>query len=371
MWKTTEGSTGRLIQFCLGYFIFYTITGVTVKYFTGRADLGFPGMRDPEFLVYSTFGGTLICMLVVLFKGWYRTTTEPRTELLGIRFPSAYLYILPSGFCTAVIIPTTTMMYMLPISVMVAMVIMRASVIVISRVVDAIQISQGILHRKVYSEENVGVVFALFAAGSQLFFVKSGDFDFVHSPAAMCILGSYIFSYSFRIYIMNYYKNTRTDTHHLDNKWFFSIEQIAASAAMLLIALPVFFAPELFGFRHQQLDLFRGAILHPLPQWPQAVLAGTAFGMVAFFSVFLFMFKGRTATFAGLVNRLTSLVAGTASTILFALLYKGKYPKIQDWISLLFILIAVYFLTLAEKKRVAELKTAHELNNNPSSKESK
>lgn len=366
MWKTAEGSTGRLIQFCLGYFIFYVITGVTVKYFTGPADLGFPGMRDVEFLVYSTFGGSLICLAVVFAMGWYRTSTEAMTECGGLRFPHAYLYILPSGFCTAVVIPTTTMMYMLPISVMVAMVIMRASVIVISRVVDAIQISQGILTKKVYLQENIGVVFALIAAGTQFYYVKPGDFDFVDSPVAMTILGSYITAYSFRIYIMNYYKNTRTATANFDNKWFFSIEQIAATVAMIAMAVPVLFAPELFGWRHPQVEWFRASILDPNPLWPSAILAGTAYGVVAFFSVFIFMFKGRTATFAGLVNRLTSLVAGTAATVLFAVAYGGKYPKIQDWISLLFILIAVAFLTVAERKRVAELRAARELDNSSS-----
>lgn len=371
MWKTAEGSTGRLIQFCIGYFIFYVITGVTVKYFTNPAELGFPGMRDTEFLVYSTFGGSIICLLVVFARGWYRTTTEAQTEFLGVKFPHAFLYILPSGFCTAVVIPTTTMMYMLPISVMVAMVIMRASVIVISRVVDAIQISQGILHKKVYIQENIGVVFALVAAGTQLYFVKPGDFDFIHSAAAMSILGSYITAYSFRIYIMNYYKNTRTATHTYNNEWFFAIEQIAASVVMAAAAFTIFFSPELFGWHHEQIDLFRGSVLHPLPKWPSAVLAGMAFGFVAFFSVFIFMFKGRTATFAGLVNRLTSLTAGTTSTLVLAVMYRGKYPKTQDWISLLFILIAVGFLTIAEKRRVAELRATHELDNNLNSKGAK
>jgi hypothetical protein len=70
------------------------------------------------------------------------------------------------------------------------------------------------------------------------------------------------------------------------------------------------------------------------------------------------MFKGRTATFAGLVNRLTSLIAGTAATLLFALLWGGKYPSNDDWITLGFILVAVGFLTMAEKKRAKEIKTS-------------
>ena len=57
MWRTTEGSTGRLVQLCLGYFFFYVITGITVKYFLGSAQHGLPGMHGIEFLVYSTAGG--------------------------------------------------------------------------------------------------------------------------------------------------------------------------------------------------------------------------------------------------------------------------------------------------------------------------
>jgi drug/metabolite transporter (DMT)-like permease len=81
------------------------------------------------------------------------------------------------------------------------------------------------------------------------------------------------------------------------------------------------------------------------------VLAGTAYGLVAFFSVFIFMYKGRTATFAGLVNRLTSLVAGTAATLIFAVVFGGKLPKPADWVSLGFILVAVAFLARAERRR--------------------
>jgi drug/metabolite transporter (DMT)-like permease len=95
--------------------------------------------------------------------------------------------------------------------------------------------------------------------------------------------------------------------------------------------------------------------------WGWAILAGTAFGAVAFFSVFIFMFKGRTATFAGLVNRLTSLIAGTAATLIFFYSFGGKFPAVEDWISLVFILIAVAFISKAEKKRIAELKALHEL----------
>jgi hypothetical protein len=361
MWATREGSTARLLQLCLGYFIFYVITGVTVKYFLGSQELGLPGMEGVEFLVYSTLGGSSLAVAVVLVLRWFRSASVYTAQWGSFKFPREYLYIIPSGVCTAVVIPTTTLMYTLPISVMVAMVIMRASVIIISRVVDAVLIRQGILEKKVYVEENIGVVFALLAASVQMFWVKEGGFDFIRSGAATGILGSYIVAYAIRIYIMNYYKNTRGKGVKLNNKWFFGIEQISACITLTIVAVLLFHSPRLFGWDLHQINLFRGAITEPLPLWRQAVLAGMAFGMVAFFSVFLFMFKGRTATFAGLVNRLTSLIAGTTATLVFFFGFRGKFPGLQDWISLVLIFIAVGFLTVAERKRVAELKAAREL----------
>ncbi len=185
--------------------------------------------------------------------------------------------------------------------------------------------------------------------------MSEGAFDFVHSLPAVITLSSYIVAYSIRIYIMNYYKNTRAKGVKLDNNGFFAIEQIAASVVMVAAGFFLFKSFDLFGWSSPQITIFRGAFLDAKPDWSWAILAGTAYGMVAFFSVFIFMFKGRTATFAGLVNRLTSLVAGTTATLISFFMFSGRFPLIQDWVSLVFIFTAVGFLAIAEKKRSAEL----------------
>lgn len=354
MLKTKDGSTGRLIQLCIGYFIFYVITGVSVKYFLGKPELGYPGMSDLEYLVYSTIGGNLICLLVAILSGWHKFKSDNIVKILGYNIPVELLFIIPSGFCTAVVIPTTTLMYTLPISVMVAMVIMRGAIIVVSRIIDSVLIAQGILKKEVFWEENVAVIFAIIAISVKLFFSNtSGGFDFVKSPAAVAILSSYILAYTVRIYIMNYYKNTRTEKgSQMNNKTFFAIEQIAASVFMLIAGVVFFFAPQLFGSTLPQIDAFRSAIVSAKPVWPLAIISGVAFGIVAFFSVFLFMFKGRTATFAGLVNRLTSLIAGTAATLVSYLIFSGKLPSLEDWFSLGLIFVAVGFLSRSEKRRI-------------------
>ncbi|MBI5624322.1 MAG: hypothetical protein HY924_11130 [Elusimicrobia bacterium] len=361
MFKTNEGSTGRLLQLCSGYFFFYVIFGVATKCFTGKAAIVTPVMNDMEFLVWSTLGGSLICLIVVLFAGWWRTKTDRFTQWGPFQVPVEFCYIIPSGICTAIVIPTTTLMYMLLKSVMVAMIIMRASVIVISRLVDEAQIRQGILKKTVYREENIAVGFAIAAACTQVFLAKSSDFDFLTNAAAMAVLSAYILAYSFRIYIMNYYKNTRPKGVRQDNKWFFSIEQIAASVTMALIALLIFFS----GSALKPVVLFHDAVALPHTQWFPATTAGAVYGMVAFFSVFIFMFKGRTATFAGLVNRLTSLVAGTTATLVSFYIFGGRFPSTADWCSLALILIAVGFMTVAERRRTAELVAAKELETPP------
>ncbi len=358
MWKTVEGSTERLIQLCLGYFVFYVITGVSVKYFLSTGN-GFPAMNGMEYLVYSTGGGALIATGVVLVLKWYHIESIRRIKFGPLNIPSELLYIIPSGIFTAVVIPTTTLMYSFKgISVMLAMVLMRGSVIVIGRVVDAIQIKQGIMTKKVYWEENMAVVFALLAVGTNFCTDNAeGQNPFTSLPVVITF-SSYILAYSFRIYIMNYYKNTRpAEVKKDNNKSFFALEQITSTITLLLLTGTILLLATKYGLTGERLDPIVKAVISPDKNyWFTAVLSGMAFGVVSFFSVFIFMFKGRTATFAGLVNRLTSLIAGTASTILFAMFFGGKYPKVMDWVLLGFILIAVGFMSKAEKRRKKEFK---------------
>jgi len=462
--KTHEGTTERLLQLSFGYFGLYVITGFLAKYY--EKVLGIGGI---QYTFYNTIGGMLVCNLVVLIWGWYKFQSSTRIKVLGLNMPREFLYIIPSGICTAIVIPTTTLMYTLPISVMVAMIIMRASIIVISRIIDEAQIRQGILKKTVYWEENVAVVIALGAVAlqllnfkgatamvqqtgnyaaffGQLFVFDKSSFDFLGNAAAMTILTFYLVAYTIRIYIMNYYKNTRPKGAIYDTKGFFAVEQIASTLALVLAGFIFFqvvnkpaelpFAPtaapvaakaaatperetlhasmlkaetllaahtskftaeqrteaeealaaasalladkkakpealkasaaavnkpaaavqNTFAFQ------FTDAARNPTPKWLLTIGAGLPFGAAAFFSVFLFMFKGRTATFAGLVNRLTSLIAGTAATLcVFWFIPNQKMPKTEDWVGLVLMFVAIYFIGRSEKKRTCELAKAHEI----------
>lgn len=366
--QTEDGSTERLVQYSFLYFAMYVIYTMMTK----RMQLAY-GVDGTVFTVYNTMGGMLICVLVVLIFKWYKFKSSNYIKFLGINMPKEFLYIIPSGICTAVVIPTTTLMYILPISVMVAMVIMRASIIIISRIIDQIQIWQGILKKKVFWEENVGALFAVLALSVQLFVkvntsegfkleffkVNPGDFDFLKNVAAMTILSFYLTAYSIRLYIMNYYKNTRPKGAIYDTKGFFAIEQIASTLFIVIVGVVYYYSANvdisLPNYTKTFAYQFKNSFDNVPDKWAMIIGSGIPFGIAAFFSVFLFMFKGRTATFAGLVNRVTSLVAGTASTIFLWLFFDMKKPKNEDWSALLLIFVAIYFMSLAEKRRACEL----------------
>ncbi len=460
--KTHEGTTERLLQLSFGYFGLYVLTGFLAKYFEKVLGVG-----GTTYTVYNTLGSIMIPNIIVLIWGWYKFKSTDYVKVLGVSMPREFLYIIPSGLCTAIVIPTTTLMYTLPISVMVAMIIMRASIIIISRLIDEAQIRQGILKKKVYWEENIAVAIALGAVALQLlnfkgaiamvratgnyaaflgrlFVFDKGSFDFLGNAAAMTILGFYLGSYTIRIYIMNYYKNTRPKGAIYDTKGFFAIEQMTSTIALVLAGFLFFrvvnkpaevpfnpiapqyaaqgvperealaaslqraetrLAEDTSKFSEEQrasaeeallaagkllddkkaapADLaaakealdkpvrqvertfafqFSDAFKHTPGKWGVMMVSGLPFGIAAFFSVFLFMFKGRTATFAGLVNRLTSLIAGTAATLfVYWLIPNQKPPKTEDWFGLALMFVAIYFIGKAEKKRSCELAKSHEI----------
>jgi hypothetical protein len=369
--KFKSGSTAQLLLLCAGYFIAYVIYAMSSKYFT---DI----LKMPQFnyLYNNTVSSSAICVVIVLVLGWILLLAKNSNRLVniaGFKIPHEVGLIAISGICTAIVIPATTLLYTIGISVMVAQVIMRGTVIFISRIVDAIQIKKGLLKKTVYREENIAVVFALLAVASVLLlfpvavFLNSHGttipkwlgvnlsrdahpFVFVENTLAMTILILYTLAYAVRLYIMNWYKNTR-QPGKTDNRGYFAVEQLSASLMMVIIGAFFFFAPLLFGWQPEQVIDWRGAVLHPDFA---AIMSGIPYAAVAFFSVFLFMFKGRTATFAGLANRLTSLLAGILATLLLWRFFGLAFPSAADWIAVLFVMIAVYYMRRAEKKRMAE-----------------
>jgi hypothetical protein len=225
-------------------------------------------------------------------------------------------------------------MYSFGYSVMVAMVLMRSSLIIAGRVVDAILIRQGHLTKKGPWHENAAVASAMVAMTLVLFGAGAKDFQFFESPVAMTTMLLYIVPYSLRVYILSRFKTKA------DHKAIFGVEQIFASGTIFTLSLLGYLAYRA-GWQPAQLVEYAKGMESPSGV---GILIGVPFGIAAFFSVFLFLYKTGTATFNTTVNRLTSLVAGTTSTLIFQYAFGGKGVKNHEWLALVFILVAIAFL---------------------------
>lgn len=350
----------------LAYFVTYTGTGIDPKVFTGGLG-GVPKITQMTNLVYATLGGITVVLLPVIALRWWRHFTSAGHVKVG-RFSipkELFLLFLPAGLCTAVIIPTTTMMYSFHgLNVMLAVVMMRGCIVVIGRVVDAVQIRQGILKKEVAWEENVAVVFAL-AAVCLACFVKTNKagqveafnftdvgFDFIYNPFARATFLAYIIAYAVRLYVMGYYKNTLgLKKRGGDNRGYFAMEQLCSNITIVVVMVALCFFT---GSEGSAIAETHNALRKHWDGWVYlAILGGTSFGLASFPSVFIFLIKGKTSTFAALANRLTSLIGGTFATLIIAAFFHQKTPKVEEWLSLALVLVAVGFLVKGEKRQSA------------------
>lgn len=341
--KGAKDGLAKVWLLCLGYFFSYIAFGVFIKWLLDKRD-GFPGMSGMEALFNTTVGGMGICLAVVLLFWWPgRLKSSTRSRTIWGLFPGEYAWLIPSGICTGFVIPTTTLMYTYGFSVMVAMVLMRSALIVISRLVDEILIRQGHLDKEVFWQENAAVVFALIALSIIIFAAGKEDFHFFRSTAAMVTMAFYIIPYGIRIYILSRFKTK------VDHKAIFGIEQIF-SAVTVIIVSAVFISAFKAGWEQIQVVEFARGFEDPSLI---AILIGAPYGIGAFFSVFLFLYKGGTATFNITINRLTSLFAGTIATLIFYFVFDGKAVKAHQWLALAVVFVAIAFLTWAGKRREA------------------
>jgi len=317
-----------------------------VKVFTGKPAAGFFGLSSMEYLVYSTAFSSLFCVIVVLALGWERRGRLSRAEMISLFL---------SGACTAYIIPSGTLIYSLPVSIMIAMVLMRGSVIVASRIVDFILTQQGLSKKEIPWQEEIAVLLASGAVATKLFFPSSSESRF--PLIGIIVLGIYFFAYLLRLYIMNRAKLQGIAGKQLDQRLYFGMEQIFASSVLFGIAIPLFLFARNASHLPPMLEGFVRAVESPNPHWASAAVSGLPYALIAFLSVFLFLYPGKSATFTGVLNRLVSLIGGTTSTLAFGLIFSGGLPSADDFISLILICAAISFLAWGD--RVEHLRLHH------------
>ena len=229
---------------------------------------------------------------------------------------------------------------------MVAMIIMRSALIVISRFVDGILIWQKHSDKEVYWQENLAVILALGALSMIIFGGEEKDFKFFESTAMMVTMGFYIVPYGIRLYIMSLSKSK--GKLNVEEKAFFGIEQVFAAITVVVLSTFVIMLVLKGGWQAEQAVSFANGFSNPSLL---GIAVGIPFGIAAFPSVFLYLYKGGTATFNTTINRLTSLVAGMTASLAFSLIFSLPYDKAHQWYAMIVIFIAIGFLGWAGKRR--------------------
>ena len=332
-----------LLTLSVGYFLSYIGTGIAVKFFTGNLSQGFMGLSSMQYLVYSTAFSSLFCVSIVLYNRWHLRATLTKNEKI---------VLLLSGACTAFIIPVSTLILSLPISVMVAMVLMRVSVIIASRFIDFILNWQGYQHKQIPWQENLAVFFAIGAVAVKMFLTPASSYHF--SFAASVLLIFYFIAYLIRLYIMNRAKLLGIAGKKLDQRLYFGVEQLFASGFVFLTGISLFLIEYFYSGSTGKLGHeFSETLTTPHLHWIPASIAGTPYGFVAIFSVFLFLYPGKSATFTGVTNRLVSLIGGTAASLILYLFFSADFPPNEDWIALGFILMAIALLAWGNQVEMA------------------
>jgi len=120
----------------LGYFVFYAPYAALVRITTMRAPLAFDGVTFRLGILLTAGLVTAIVMgLVVTGLSWWRYA--PTRVIAGRPLPWPHRRTLGSGLATVAIIYTTTLMYTFSgVSILLAILLMRAGVLMLAPVVD-------------------------------------------------------------------------------------------------------------------------------------------------------------------------------------------------------------------------------------------
>src|SRR5262249_11466928 len=137
------------------------------------------------------------------------------------------------------------------------------------------------------------------------------------SPEVACVLGAYVAAYVVRIHLMNRYK---AGPAHED-LGYYGAERLTVSASFAIVRLALLIVPCIApGYAAE----VWGSLVSPPPRAGAAAFAGIFQVGVAVFSVLVFLLPARTATFVGVVSRVSSLAAALGATLVLALAFGGK-----------------------------------------------
>jgi hypothetical protein len=323
----------------LGYFAFYTPYTALVRV-TSTGML--PGIDDARsrlaMMLAAGVATAFVTPLVVTGLGWWRYAG--RRAVLGVSMPWPTRCTLLAGLATALIIYTTTLMYSFSgVSIVLAMLLMRAGVLMLAPVVDRL------FKRRVrwFSWTAFGLSLGALAA-------VAAELRSYHLTWALGVtVGAYVGAYAVRLQCMN----SQAKSHDNDaTRRYFVEEQMVAMG--VLVVVPV--ALGLVGASGFTLEIHRGfaLLVSANALWP-SLLIGVLYACLYCFGTSIYLDR-RENTFCISLNRCSSVLAVVAASYALAFLFGAPPPNAGELTSVALLAIAMLFLSPLHHLRVRRIR---------------
>ncbi len=284
----------------LGYFFFYIPYAAFIKIITTNPDAKVSGF---EMLPAANLATAITMLAIITAMGWWKHAS--RRRILGASVPFPRNQAIIAGLGMSVIISTTTLAYTFKgISILLALLMLRGSVLILAPVVDAVA------KRRVRWFSWTALALSFLALGLAL-----GDVDnYTMTALAVVNLIAYAGGYLVRLPRMN--KLAKSGDKEETMRYFVE-EQMTAMTA--LVAMPALFAligqgQTMMELRHGFTTFFQtGPVLMTL-------MVGMFYACLCVFGTLIYLDRRENA-FCIPLNRSSSLLSGiVASYILTAML---------------------------------------------------
>jgi len=311
----------------IGYFSFYLPYIALVK---ATTDGLLPGVKAPTGfqMLPATGMATIATMLLILTAmGWWKHAG--RRRVFGLSIPCPTRWTLISGVGTAAIIYSTTLIYTFRgVSILLAMLLLRAGVLILAPTIDTI------FKKRVRWFSWVALGFTLLGVAAAFWDVSSYHLTF----AVVLTLAFYLAGYTVRIPCMN--KLAKSPDQYATFRYFVE-EQIVAMIALIAVPGAVALVGK-GGIAGEVSHGFTSFFATPAI-WP-SLLIGALYACLSVFGTLIYLDR-RENTYCIPLNRCSSVLSAIAGSYALTSLFAVGPPRTGELAGATLIVIAILFLS--------------------------
>ncbi|RKT54584.1 hypothetical protein [Saccharothrix australiensis] len=320
-----HGKPQAVMVLAIGYFLWYTpYAALTKALSAGLLPVDAAEAGGVALLPAAAIGTLLGVGAYLAVSGRWRDVPIGRGDWSG--------GLLFAGFCTAVIMATTTLNFTFAgISVLLMLLVMRGGVLILSPLVDAFR------RRPVSRDSWIALALSLIAVC-----VALGDVNGYHlTLGAVLSVGLYLAGYAGRFEVMS--RVAKTDVGTVDRRYFAGEALGAACWQVALCAVLAVAGPLAGGLR-------AGFGLLFTPTGAVAVVIGLLYAALFTFGTRIYL-DPREYTWCVPVNRGASLLAGIVASYLLTALAGPAAPGPAQLVATAMVLLAIAVLAFPARER--------------------